>query len=155
MSAQRATPASAFMPCRAAGRSRIAWLVLALAAAAAFVVWAEHRGSAPPPPLTNPTVLGRVVIEGGKDPSPGRSDIHPIPSARLVVIGVTATGDRLVKHLRADVHGRFALRLPPGRYTVTAPIFEPARRPLSDEPRARVTVTGGRPVRIQLKGYTI
>jgi hypothetical protein len=71
-----------------------------------------------------PMLRGDVVTEGGPPVLGGGSDIHPIRWAPLLVTGLTAAGKRLVRRLAADRQGRFELALPPGRYTVTAVIYQ-------------------------------
>ena len=82
-----------------------------------------------PEPLTG-TVSGLVVVEGGKDPMFGGSDINPMKYARVVVTGWDTSGAKVERHLTCDRHGRFRVRLSPGRYTFLAQIFRRTRRTL-------------------------
>jgi hypothetical protein len=118
--------------------------------------WPEHHagtgaGTRPVAVAPRPTaVSGVVVIEGGPPPPPGSSttggqgDAH----ARIVVTGTTSTGTRLQRHFRADAHGRFALKLPPGAYRIAAIIDSGA--PLGAQPHRTITVTGGHAVRTRI-----
>jgi hypothetical protein len=131
----------------------LALLFVALTLVAALVTL-EQRHPAPSPVTTRPapTVTGSVVIEGGLAVDP-QSGTHPMPSVRLVIVGTTAAGARITRHLRTDAAGHFSLNLPAGRYTVTAIAFGPATRPLSTQPHTRVTVTAGHPVAIRIAGH--
>jgi hypothetical protein len=137
----------------------VAALVIVIVAVLAIFGWSEWRHTTGTPAVSTApaAVSGVVVYEGGPPPPPGsnQSDIHPVPSAPLVVKGTTAAGIRLLRHLSTDSHGRFTLNLPPGVYTVTAVIFGPASRSLATQPHAKVIVRRGHPVRIQIKGYVI
>ena len=97
------------------------------------------------------TVSGLVVVEGGKDPMFGGSDINPVKAARVLVTGTDTSGVKVVRHLTCDGHGRFQVRLSPGRYTFLAQIF-PAN---PTHPRGSVVVVRGRHSHIVLKGYVI
>lgn len=126
----------------------VAVVALALLAAVGWSAWRHSAGR--PPVVAAPTAVSGVVeIEGGPPPPPGQSDVHPI-SSPLVVTGETAAGARLVRHLSADSHGRFAVKLPPGIYTVTALIFGSTTRSLASQPHAKVTVKRGHPVRVRI-----
>lgn len=110
--------------------------------------------SAQAPPGVGYSVTGIVVTEGGPPPvTPGGSDVRPDANATLIVIGVRANGMHLRRTDTTDRHGRFALRLPPGRYIVSAVEF--GQLPLSRQPRATVRVVSGKPVHIRLKGYVV
>jgi hypothetical protein len=98
-------------------------------------------------------VNGVVRVDGGA-PHPDRSGEPPLRDARIVITGTTASGVTLVRRLTADGEGRFAAKLPSGRYTVTALAYGPASRPLDTQPQAVVTVTG-RPVRLRLTSHLV
>jgi hypothetical protein len=136
------------------GRLVFALLLVLIALVAALVTLEKRQQSAPSSVTTRAaaTVTGAVVIDGGFVPE-GRSDFHPARSVRLVIVGVTAAGARITRHLRTDVAGHFSLNLEPGGYTVTALAFGPATRPLSTQPHTRVTVTPGHPVAIRITGH--
>jgi len=125
--------------------------------------WPEHHagtgaGTRPGATATRPgaaatrptAVSGVVVIEGGPPPPPGSStngaqgDAH----ARIVVTGTTSAGTRLQRRFRADAHGRFALKLPPGAYRIAAIIDSGA--PLAAQPHRTITVAGGHAVRTRI-----
>ena len=97
------------------------------------------------------TVSGLVVVEGGKDPMFGGSDINPVKAALVLVTGTDTSGAKVVRHLTCDGHGRFRVRLSPGRYTFLAQIF-PAN---PTHPRKSVVVVRGRHSHVVLKGYVI
>jgi hypothetical protein len=103
-----------------------------------------------PEPLTG-TVSGLVVVEGGKDPMFGGSDIRPVKNASVLVTGTDASGAKVERHLTCDGHGRFAVALNPGRYTFLAQIFP--ENPT--HPRRSVLVERGQGARIVLKGSVI
>jgi hypothetical protein len=71
---------------------------------------------------------------------------------RLGLVGAVALAlvAALVRHLRADSNGRFALNLPPGIYTVTGLVFGSTTRSLASQPHTKVTVKRGHPVRIRI-----
>jgi hypothetical protein len=52
----------------------------------------------------------------------GPAGLHPLPAAHVLITGRTAAGARLVRRARTDAHGDFRLRLPAGRYVVTAKV---------------------------------
>jgi hypothetical protein len=67
----------------------------------------------------------------------GQGGVGPILHAELSVTGRTTSGVRVVRHVMTDKHGKFALDVPPGWYTV---------RPISPGgglPAKSVTVTRG------------
>ena len=145
---------------RLPGRRFVLALVLAVITLATALVAFEQRHASAPSLVSikpAPSVTGTVVIEGGPAVLAGQSDFHPVRSARLVIVGVTAAGARITRHVRADVAGHFSLALPPGVYTVTAVIFgAPSdRRPLSSQPHTNVVVRRGHPVSIRLTGHVI
>jgi hypothetical protein len=102
-------------------------------------------------------IAGAVLVsEGGGIPSAtSDSGIHAIRSPVPVLVrGVTVSGRRLQRRLRADRHGRFRLNLPPGSYTFTA-VIDRASTSVADQPnttvRARVGQTG-RPLPVWIVG---
>jgi hypothetical protein len=132
-------------------RHRVAAVVLAAAGLAAAIGWAEWpHGAMSPAAHAGPTaVSGAVFLEGGPMTVSGQvAGARPLPSARLVVIGTTSAGARLLRHLQANAHGRFALRLPAGLYTVTALIVHNA--PLDQQPSRQITVRAGHPVHVRV-----
>jgi hypothetical protein len=81
----------------------------------------------------------------------GGSDINPVKATRVLITGTETSGAKVVRHLTCDGHGRFRVRLGPGRYTFLAQIF-PAN---PTHPRRSVVVVRGRHSHIVLKGYVI
>jgi hypothetical protein len=124
------------------GVAVVATALVAILAWAAF----HHPATSPPATAAAAGVSGVVVIEGG--PLPG---VRAVRWAPLVVEGTTAAGPRLMRHRMTDGKGRFTLRLPPGRYTVTAVIF--GGEALGSQPHSKVLVTRGQPVRVRITGY--
>jgi hypothetical protein len=77
-----------------------------------------------------------VVVGGPEDPSTGGLAIplnHPQPLGfrRILVTGTTTTGAAVHRHVATDRHGRFALSVPTGTYTVTAMVD--ANTPATDQ----------------------
>jgi hypothetical protein len=138
-------------------RSVVALLLVVATTAVALIAWEQRQQSQPSAvaPKPAPSVTGSVVIEGGPPVLQGQSDIHPVRSARLVIVGVTMAGARITRHVRADGSGHFALSLPPGVYTITARIFGPANKPLNMQPHERVVVRRGQPVHVRIKGSVV
>jgi hypothetical protein len=97
------------------------------------------------------TVWGLVVVEGGKDPPPGESDIRPAGGAFILVSGTSTSGTKVERHLVCDNHGHFRVKLSPGRYTFVAQIFP--ENPT--HPRRSVVVERGQSASIVLKGYLV
>jgi hypothetical protein len=81
----------------------------------------------------------------------GGSDINPVKAALVLVTGRDTSGAKVVRHLTCDRHGRFRVRLSPGRYTFLAQLF-PAN---PTHPRKSVVVVRGRNSHIVLKGHAI
>ena len=79
------------------------------------------------------------------------SDINPVRGAFVLVTGTDTSGATVERRLRCDRHGRFRVRLRPGRYTFLAQIF-PAN---PTHPRRSVVVEGGQNSQVVLKGYVI
>jgi hypothetical protein len=94
-------------------------------------------------------VAGQVVGVGGPAPLHGSND-RPWPDshANVVIVGTTATGERLVRRLYADAQGRFALKLPAGVYTVSAQAH--SGLPLAKQPHTKLTVAHGDPARVRV-----
>jgi hypothetical protein len=126
----------------------VAVVVLALLA---VVAWSEWNSTSIAPTTNVPAVSGVVVQEGGPPPLPGQSDIRPLRSMPLVVTGTTAAGTGFWRHVSTDSHGRFALKVPPGIYTITAEIHSP--NPTGFLPHAKVTVIRGHPVHVRITSY--
>jgi hypothetical protein len=123
---------------------RVVIAIVVLSSGVVAYAWSASRPSH--------SVAGVVVTEGGPPPStPGASDVRPDANATVIVIGASANGRHIRRTETTDRHGRFALRLPPGTYTVSGVEF--SQLPLSRQPHAIVTVEPGKPVRIRLKGY--
>ena len=125
-----------------------------LVCGAALYAWSmdSHSQSAQPPAALAYAVTGIAVTEGGPPTFPaGGSDIRPDEHATIVIVGVSTTGTRIRRIELADRHGRFALRLPAGSYTVSAVEF--GQLPLRRQPHATVRVIPGKPVHIRLRGY--
>jgi hypothetical protein len=73
---------------------------------------------------------------------------RPLSHARLVVAGTTNAGARLLRHLTANTHGRFAVKLPAGTYVITALIIHNA--PMAEQPYQKITVRSGHAVRVPI-----
>jgi hypothetical protein len=104
---------------------------------------------------TLPTALsGVVVIEGGPPPVFGSPPVgaRPYPHVPVLVTGTTAAGVHVVRRLVADGHGRFALKLRPGKYIVAANWARHA--PLAVKPQTTVTIMPGLPVRTRVVTHT-
>jgi hypothetical protein len=123
-------------------------LAAVLAAAAVIGVVGWHHWSANTPKATRAAevpIAGAVLVsEGGGIPSAtSGSGVRPIVSPVPVLVrGVTVSGRRLQRRLRADRHGRFRLNLPPGSYTFTA-ILDRASTSVADQPNTTVRVRVG------------
>jgi hypothetical protein len=81
----------------------------------------------------------------------GGSDINPVKGAFVLVTGTDTSGANVERHLTCDGHGRFRVRLSPGRYTFLAQIF-PAN---PTHPRRTVDLERGQNAHVVLKGYVI
>jgi predicted phage tail protein len=105
------------------------------------------------PAARSGTVSGLVVIEGGSQVASngGVAELRTVKAAPLVITSRTTAGRRLVRHSRTDARGRFRLRLPAGRYTVTARVFPVA--PV--QPHRIVVVIAGKAVAVTIKGTVI
>jgi hypothetical protein len=126
-------------------RGRVTVAMLMVAGMAAFAWWhwqAAPTGSAPS--AVSAPVSG-VVVTLGWLKQPGA---HPIPSVRLLVTGSTTSDTRLTRHLTADGQGHFALRLPPGNYTMTALLSQAL--PTRFEPHTWFIVRRGQPQHIRI-----
>ena len=131
---------------------RLVVTVVVLALVVVFA-WPEWNSTSVAPTTTMPAVSGVVVEEGGPLPLPGQSDIRPMRSMPLLVRGTTTSGVHVLRHLVTDGHGRFALKLPPGIYTITAEIY--TSNPTGFEPHAKVTVIRGQPVHVRITDQVI
>jgi hypothetical protein len=119
-------------------------------AAIAGLVARHHSSSGPAKPggAAVVPIAGAVFMDAGGGIPSATSDSgrSPIGSAPVLVRGVTVSGRRLQRRLRADRHGRFRLNLPPGTYTFTA-ILDPASTSIADQPNTTVAVRVGKPDR--------
>lgn len=99
------------------------------------------------------TVSGLVGIDGGGQTASngGVAELRTVKAAPVVITGRTSAGRRLVHRLTTDARGRFRLRLPAGRYRITARIFPVA--PV--QPHRIVVVIAGRTVAVTIKGLVI
>jgi hypothetical protein len=131
-------------------------LAAALAAAAivGLIVWQHSSGSpAKPGGAAVVPIAGSVVMEdagGGIPSATSDSGRRPIRLARVLVRGVTVSGRRLQRRLRADRNGRFRLNLPPGTYTFAA-ILDQESKSIADQPNTTLAVRvgkTGRPVHV-------
>jgi hypothetical protein len=130
--------------------------VLLVAAAVIGVVgWHQSSGSPAKPGRAGVVpIAGAVFMDdgGGIPPATSDSGRRPIRSVPVLVRGVTVSGRRLQRRLRADRHGRFRLNLPPGSYTFTA-VLDQGSTSIADQPnttvRVRVTQTG-RPLPVRI-----
>jgi hypothetical protein len=134
------------------GRRTLAVLAVALLVGLAGFAWLGWRSTVPtfhPAAGNLVPVTGQVMVEGGPAVPSSASDIHPITSAPVLVIGVTTTGKRVLRRFAADRQGRFGLTLPPGRYTFTAVLYQ-GSIPLAQEPHATVRIRPGRQPRVEI-----
>jgi hypothetical protein len=91
-------------------------------------------------------VTGVVLLQGGPR---GTSGQHPIKDAALAVTGTTTAGSRLRSYFSAGSHGRFALKLAPGVYTVTAIISGAAT--MLGQSHKSMTVRSGQAVHVRIR----
>jgi hypothetical protein len=122
-----------------------ATIVVALAGGIAWFGW---RSSVPASHLAGGAnvvaITGDVLVEGGPVTEVGenRLDLHTMRSVPVLVTGTTGSGRRVVRRFSADRQGHFNLRLPPGRYTFTAVLYQ-GGIPLTQEPHATVHIRPG------------
>ena len=92
-------------------------------------------------PISGAVVLMRSAAASHLEPppTPASSPSGPVP---VLVRGVTVSGRRLQRRLRADRQGRFRLNLPPGTYTFTA-ILDQASTSIADQPNTTIAVRVG------------
>lgn len=119
-------------------------LVVAIILVIVAFVWAQQRHSAS---HSSATVTGFL----GTDSGPGAS-FHPSRFVAVLVAGETAAGTHLVRHLRTNGRGRFAVKLPPGRYRLTGLAFAASGLPLKAQPQATISVRRGHPVHVRIVG---
>jgi hypothetical protein len=126
-------------------------IVLVLAGGLAWFGWHSTEPTAPRAagPTAVAVVTGDVVVEGGLTQVSGGSDIQPVRSAPMLVTGFTTSGRRVARRFTADREGHFRLKLLPGRYTVTAVLYQ-GSIPLAQEPHATVHVRAGQQPHIQI-----
>jgi hypothetical protein len=96
-------------------------------------VSAGAGGSAP--------VSGVVSWEGGPAVPVG-SPPRVVKHALLVVSGTTLAGLNITRHATTNGLGRFQLRLPPGRYVITARVF--------GSPHSTIVVKRGQPIQLHI-----
>lgn len=122
----------------------------------AWFGWHSTKPAAPrgDGPTAVAIVTGDVLVEGGLPQAPGGSDIHPIRSAPMLVAGFTPSGRRVARRFTADREGHFDLKLLPGRYTVTAVLYQ-GSIPLAQEPHATVHVWAGQQPEIQIVQHAL
>jgi hypothetical protein len=129
--------------------------VLAAAAVIGVIAWQHSAGSSARPGRAVVPIAGAVVMDdgGGGIPSPASdSGRRPIGSVPVLVRGVTASGRRLQRRLRADHHGRFRVNLPPGTYTFIA-ILDQGSKSVADQPNTTLAVRVGqtrRPLAVRI-----
>jgi hypothetical protein len=93
------------------------------------------------------TVDGRVVVRGGVQ-FPHAKKPRPATNTPFTFVAVPASGRMIVRHVKTDAHGRFRLRLPPGRYSVGGTFTE--SEPLAEAAKEVLVVAVGRVVRVRL-----
>lgn len=93
------------------------------------------------------TVAGRVVLSGGVQ-FPGTTKTLPATNTPFTFVAVPATGRMIARRITTDAHGRFDLRLPPGRYRVGATFTD--SEPVAEAARKVVLVRAGRVVHVRL-----
>jgi hypothetical protein len=142
---------------RSGRRMRIASLMLGIVVALCLFVWVYQHQSPPTVTPTRPAaaVTGIVATQGGPAPLPGQSqsDVHPQRSVVVLVMGTTTTGVHLVRHVTTNNHGRFAVNLPPGHYTLTGLLYATSDIPRSQEPHTTVNVRRGHPLHIRIVSF--
>jgi hypothetical protein len=99
-------------------------------------------GTTPAPPAGTVTgVVVAVMPSGGLVSDDARYDtVAPARAAVVVVRGRTAAGTALVRRVRADLRGRFHVRLPAGRYALTPRAGSRLRTPVRLRPGGRAHV---------------
>ena len=135
---------------RWAPTAAVVTIVLAVGGGLAWFGWNSTKPGAPrvASPAASAIVTGDVAVEGGATQLSG-SDIQPIRSAPMLVTGFTTPGRRVARRFTADRRGHFTLKLPPGRYTVTAVLYQ-GSIPLGQEPHTTVHVRAGQQPHIQI-----
>ena len=129
--------------------------MVALAAIVGLIVWHDSSGSpAKPGRAAVVPIAGAVLMDAGSGIPSATSDssLDPIRSAPVLVRGVTVSGRRLQRRLRADRHGRFRLNLPPGSYMFIA-ILDQESKSIADQPSTTLAVRVGqtsRPLPVQI-----
>lgn len=93
------------------------------------------------------TVHGRVVVRGGVQ-FPHAKKPRPATNTPLTFVAVPASGKMIVRHVKTDAHGRFRLRLPPGRYSVGGTFTK--SEPLAQAAKKVILVRAGRAAHVQL-----
>jgi hypothetical protein len=97
-------------------------------------------------------VSGVVVTEGGPPPPPGQSDVRPDSHQSLTISGTTDHGAHMTRFATTDARGRFALRLPPGTFTITARAFG-GSIPADGQPHARVVIQPGHSLHVRITAH--
>jgi hypothetical protein len=98
------------------------------------------------------TVDGRVVVLGGVE-FPHAKKPLPATNTPFTFVAVPASGTMVVRHLKTNAHGRFRLRLPPGRYRVGATFNKSA--PLAAAAKKVLLVAAGRVVQVRLTEFVL
>jgi hypothetical protein len=127
------------------------WLpvtILVAAVLAALLAWSASRPHSTTSGATTPVaVQGRVVSVGGGY----LGGALPVRSAPLLVSGQTTTGTAVHRKLFfADQNGRFTVKLPPGVYTITAPLNYSQGTGQPRQPHVTFTVKPGAPLHVQI-----
>jgi hypothetical protein len=138
------------------GRPRRALGAIACIAVVVGVVLltpSSRRQSAPVPgAAATPFAVSGVVVTEGGPPPPGQSDVHPDSHQSLTISGTTDHGAHMTRFATTDARGRFALRLPPGTFTITARAFG-GSIPADGQPPARVVIRPGHPLHVRITAH--
>jgi hypothetical protein len=119
----------------------LALLAVLLLLSFAWIAWQSATQTTASPTI----VTGVVLLQGGP---PRTSGQHPIKDAALAVTGTTSAGGRVHRYFSAGSRGRFAVKLAPGVYTVTAVISGAAT--MAGQPHKSITVRSGQPVHLRI-----
>ncbi len=105
--------------------------------------WSHESGMAAPRPGD---VSGVVIIHSAPPAFGLQREVTRMSHAQVLVSGRTTAGKTVHRRLRTDAVGRFNLRLMPGRYRFTIPVFKRPLPPGLSEPHRVVTVEPGHTV---------